>query len=168
MECSQLHHINLGFYTTLLYSVYPHLVPTSVHPCLILPYISYNYIHRSLFTRLRNWPTSAVGVVFSLTLIKALVIRPQLVYSAVQGQTQICLSPSWSAEMPRPPKRPAVFAWFLPFRCSVRMLLSGTLFPAHPAGGDLSFLWISIERPTCDIYRVLYSFFFPLELYLFV
>ena len=48
MQCSQLHHINSGFYTTLLYSVYPHLVPTSVHPCPFLPYISYNYIHRSL------------------------------------------------------------------------------------------------------------------------
>lgn len=63
MHCRQLHHINSGFYTTVSCSLYPHLAPTSVHPCPFLPYISFNYRHRS-----------TASVILLLTLIETLVV----------------------------------------------------------------------------------------------
>lgn len=184
MQCSQLYHINSGFYTSLLCSVYPHLVPTSVHPCPMLPYISYNYLHQSLFMRFRNWPNSGAWVVFSLVLLKTLVVpfRDQgsadFLWSVRPNPDLFVMFLKWSSAslllfILRSPKQPAI-SWSVPLPSSV---LSDVLAQCHavllcsqlPQRKEmfLPFLHVSVEHPTCDAYRVLGNFFFGI-IYLFV
>lgn len=144
MQCRQLHHINSGFYITVSGSLYPHLIPTSVHPCPFLPYISDNYIHRSLFMGLRNWPnniTSVAGcvlwyMVLGFCLSFFLGIKLWLIYCRVQ--TQICLSLSWSREVP---------LHFLLF-----------LIPQNPLSPGSTFAQLLLFHVLSKCYSVLLSF----------
>lgn len=177
MHCRQLHHINSGFYTTVSCSLYPHLAPTSVHPCPSLPYISFNYRHRS-----------TASVILLLTLIETLMVcflvfcfflGIQLWLNYWRAQTQTCLSPPWSRQMllyfsfvPHSPQPAISWLCLCPIPCFLMFYQNITQFPYLPTSPSWKTSFFPFSKFPLNLLPVMHTeclaiFFFWNYVYLF-